>query len=189
MNHQNCLVLNADYTPMGIIDWKKAMVWSFRYTHEHNPSIEIIEWHNQDKVISSTGPVKIHSVVRAIKYFRMYNKAVNFCRKNVFIRDDFTCQYCHSQFPVGKLTYDHVIPKSKWREHSSPTSWTNIVTCCIKCNLRKSDKTPEQANMPLKRQPIAPQKSFKYLPLAYQLHTILKELPEQWVTYIGDVRK
>ena len=46
--HEDCLVLNADYSPIGIIDWRKAMVWSFRYTNCQYSSIEIIDYYNND---------------------------------------------------------------------------------------------------------------------------------------------
>lgn len=187
MNHENCLVLNADYSPMGIIDWKKSMVWSFRYTDSNFSGVNILEYHNNDYIKSSHGILKIPAVIQTVKYFKLFNKPVNFSRKNVFIRDDFICQYCHNKFPINKLTYDHVIPKSKWNKQNSPTSWTNIVTACTQCNLKKGSKTPLQANMPLKRQPNIPQKSFKYLPLAYQLLTIQERIPQEWKMYIGDI--
>ena len=187
MTHKNCLVLNADYTPIKIIDWKKAMIWFFRYSHDYFENIDIIEYHNTDTVIGCNGPISIPSIIKTKKYFKILNKDVNFSRKNVFIRDNFTCQYCNKKFSINKLTYDHVIPKSIWKESCSPTCWTNIVTACIHCNLKKSNKTPQQANMPLKKEPFIPKKTLKYLPLAYQLDTILHDLPEQWHTYIGDL--
>jgi hypothetical protein len=187
MSHKNCLVLNADYTPMGIIDWKKAIIWSFRNNAYDGISIEIIEYHYSDTVMGCKGPINIPSIIKTTKYFKLLNKRVNFSRKNVFIRDNFTCQYCNTQLPSSKLTYDHVIPKSAWNAESTPTCWTNIVTACIQCNLKKSNRTPLQANMPLQKQPFIPQKSLKYLPLSYQLNTIFKDFPEQWYAYIGDL--
>ena len=74
-------------------------------------------------------------------------------RKQVYKRDNFTCQYCNNKFPTTKLTYDHVIPKSLWTLNTSPTCWTNIVTACIQCNFKKSNKTPTQADMPLQKEP------------------------------------
>ena len=187
MTHKSCLILNADYTPMGIIDWKRAMTWLFRYGNAVGSRIEILEYHETDLVQTSTGPIKIPSIIKSSRYFKIFNKRVNFSRKNVFIRDNFTCQYCNKKFPIGKLTYDHVIPKSLWKLNSSPTCWTNIVTACIHCNFKKSNKTPSQANMPLQIEPFAPQKSIKYLPLAYQLTTILKDFPKEWNAYVGDM--
>ncbi len=187
MNHQKCLVLNADFTPIGIISWQKAMVWYYRSQQPDNHSIDIIEYHNDDAVITCRGSQEIPSVVKTHKYFKLFNNDVNFCRKNVFIRDDFRCQYCNTKLPIGKLTYDHVIPKSRWNSTKRATCWTNIVTACAKCNAKKANKTPSQANMTLIREPFVPKKSFKYLPLAYQLNTIVTELPVQWKTYIGDM--
>ena len=187
MSHNHCLVLNADYTPIGVIDWQKAMIWLFRCQHNTNIGIEILEYHQQDSVMTTAGKIPIPSIIKTSRYLKLFTKRVNFSRKNVFIRDDFTCQYCNVKFPINKLTYDHVIPKSTWKHHSTPTCWTNIVTACIKCNLQKSNKTPKEANMPLQREPFAPQKSLKYLPLSYELTTILKDFPDQWHTYIGDL--
>ena len=48
--HKDCLILNADYSPIGIIDWQKALTWSFKYTHCHNHGIEIIEYYNDEYV-------------------------------------------------------------------------------------------------------------------------------------------
>ena len=36
------------------------------------------------------------------------------------------------------------------------TTWENIVTCCLKCNARKADRLPHQANMRLLRKPERP---------------------------------
>lgn len=185
MRHQNCLVLNSDYSPIGIIPWKKAMIWLFKYTDVVHSGIEIIEYHKDDYVIGSNKIFQIPCVVKTTRYFKIFNQHVNFSRKNVFIRDNFICQYCLKKFPVNQLTYDHVIPKSKWNRNNSPTSWMNIVTSCKTCNLKKGNKTPTQANMKLHTEPFIPKKTFKYLPISYQLNTILKEIPDAWHTYLG----
>ena len=60
-----------------------------------------------------------------------------FTRRNLFLRDRFACQYCHTRFPIGDLTYDHVVPRAK----GGPTTWENVVTACSKCNLRKGSRS------------------------------------------------
>lgn len=70
----------------------------------------------------------------------------------LFARDRHTCLYCGDPFPVSALTRDHVIPQSK----GGPDVWTNCVASCSRCNHRKSDRTPEQANMPLLAVPFEP---------------------------------
>lgn len=84
----------------------------------------------------------------------------------------------------NQLTYDHVIPKSKWNQSDSPTCWTNIVTACRYCNIKKGNKTPEQANMPLIKMPVVPKKTSKYLPMHDLYSTIAESIPEPWVLYL-----
>lgn len=70
-------------------------------------------------------------------------------RREVLRRDHHTCQYCGS---THNLTLDHVVPLSKGGSHS----WDNVVTACERCNQRKGNRTPEEANMPLRSKPRAP---------------------------------
>ena len=56
------------------------------------------------------------------------------------------------QTNIIPLTLDHVIPKSR----GGKNDWTNLVTSCFKCNLKKADKTPEEAKMKMKHKPFAP---------------------------------
>ena len=87
-------------------------------------------------------------------------------RKNV-------CQYCGGRFPFAELTMDHVIPKSR----GGDKSWTNIVACCKKCNNKKSNRTPEEAKMPLIKKPVIPK---------WNIHVLLrdKKIPQEWKDYI-----
>ena len=71
-------------------------------------------------------------------------------RREVFIRDRHTCQYCGRQ--SRRLTLDHVMPRSRGGEHS----WTNIVSACDRCNHRKAGRTPREANMLLQQEPRPP---------------------------------
>jgi len=184
-NHKSCLVLNADYSPIGIIDWQRAMVWYYRFYSTDNPSIEIIDYYDNDYVVGTANrKFKLPAVIKTTRYFRINNSPVNFSRKNLFIRDNYTCQYCGHSYSINQLTYDHIIPKSQWKKNSSPTTWTNIVTACKKCNAKKADKTPTQANMPLINNAYIPKKSPRYLPLYSELLTISQDIPKPWLNYI-----
>jgi len=103
----------------------------------------------------------IHSVKLALRvpkiivlgiYDRLPRLEVKFTRRNVFMRDKFTCQYCEKILPETKLNLDHVIPRDK----GGKTTWENIVTSCVKCNTRKSNKLPREANMFPATTPFAP---------------------------------
>ena len=112
-------------------------------------------------------------IAKTTKFFNFYNKPINFSRKNVYIRDDYRCQYCGQQFMISELTYDHVIPKSKFKgKRHCCTNWHNVVTACFKCNFKKGNKTPKEANMELIKSPIQPRYSIEYLPWKKDLHTI-----------------
>lgn len=188
MRNENskCLVLNADFSPLTIIGWKRALIWSIRFDKNHNMGIEIIDFYKNDYILGTNNrKYPIPAVVKTKKYFKIHNHKVNFSKRNLFIRDDYTCQYCGLQKDIKELTYDHVIPKSTWKQkNGSPTSWTNITTACVGCNRRKGNKTPKQANMPLKKIPVEPLKSIKYLPVYSMLFTIKSDIPEEWTTYL-----
>ena len=126
-------------------------------------------------------------MVKTAKYFRLNHQNVNFSRKNLFIRDNYSCQYCGHEKEVNQLTYDHVIPKSVWKNKiGSPTCWTNIVTACVECNRRKGNRTPKEANMPLRNLPIVPNKSVKYLPVRGLLLKIRSDIPDEWIAYLPE---
>lgn len=183
-SHKNCLVLNADYSPIGIINWQRAITWSIKYTDRKNKPIEIIELYRDDMIKSTTGYLKLPAVIRLNKFFKFGSFHVNFSRKNIFIRDNYTCQYCGIKFHFRELTYDHVIPKSAWLSEKSPTSWKNIVTACTKCNRKKSNRTPQQAKMKLLNEPIEPRKTIKYLPVMCYLSNI-RCVPDEWQIYVS----
>ena len=127
--HNDCLVLNGDYSPIGIIDWRKAMIWSYRYANSQYANIEIVEYYVDDHVISIHGKKNIPAVIKTQKYFRTHSHKVNFSRKNLFIRDNYTCQYCGYKPPFNQLTYDHVIPRSKWNNpNKSATSLSSMLS-------------------------------------------------------------
>lgn len=188
IQNSKCLVLNADYSPLGIIGWQRALVWSLKYEVNSPMSIDIIDFYKNDWIVGTNNKKHpIPAVVKTTKYYKLHQQRVNFSRKNLFIRDNYTCQYCHEKKDINKLTYDHVIPKSKWTNYnSSPTCWTNIVTACVECNRRKGNRTPTQANMSLKVLPYQPSKNFKYLPILTLLINIRSDIPSEWKPYLPE---
>jgi 5-methylcytosine-specific restriction endonuclease McrA len=50
------------------------------------------------------------------------------------------------------LTIDHVIPQSR----GGKNSFENCVTSCFDCNNKKGNRTPNEANMYMKRRPYSP---------------------------------
>jgi 5-methylcytosine-specific restriction endonuclease McrA len=89
------------------------------------------------------------SIVRLSLFVRVPFKKIILSRKNILRRDNHRCQYCGS---TSALTIDHIIPKSR----GGDDTWENLVVACIKCNNKKSDRTPEEAKMSLRTKPKKP---------------------------------
>ena len=70
----------------------------------------------------------------------------------LFARDRNICAYCGDAFAEADLTREHIIPFAQ----NGRDGWMNVVTACRGCNHRKSDRTPEQAHMPLLYTPYVP---------------------------------
>ena len=140
------LVLNADYRPLSyyplsLWPWQEAIkaAWLDR--------VDIIA--EYDEVVRSPSTViRIPSVVVLRDYVKP-QKRVAFTRFNLFLRDEFCCQYCGSR---GDLTFDHVLPRCR----GGQTSWENVVAACSPCNLRKGAKSLRQSGLNLRRPPRQP---------------------------------
>ena len=99
-----------------------------------------------------SGALRVPRVVHLRRYARMRRPTVRLTRRNLMLRDSFTCQYCARRRSVRDLDIDHVMPRSR----GGPDSWDNLVTACQPCNRRKGRRTPKEASMPLSRRPVAP---------------------------------
>jgi len=170
---ENCpaLVLNADfrplsYYPLSLWNWQDAIKAVFM------DRVNIVS--EYDRVVSSPSfDMRLPSVV-SLKNYVTPVRFPAFTRFNLFLRDQFTCQYCGIE---DDLTFDHVIPRAK----GGVTSWENVVAACSPCNLRKSDKLPKTARMWPSQQP--------YRPSVHQLHANGRLFPpnflhESWQDYL-----
>jgi 5-methylcytosine-specific restriction endonuclease McrA len=156
------LVLNADYTPLTIMPLKRA----FRLVYKGKAEIVVTRG---ESIATDKKDYDRPSVVRLTKYVFFPYKKVTLSRLNIYRRDDYKCLYCGSK---DGLTLDHVIPKSK----GGPNSWTNLATCCMKCNVSKGDRLLEETGMTLKYKPFVP----SYL---FFLHKMNK-INEDWKPYL-----
>ena len=140
-----CVLLNADYTFLNVVDWRRALCLLAK------GKVEVIR--DSAKIVKSSGGAvfKIPAVMRLIKLIRtIYRTGVAFCKKNVMIRDGFKCAYCGTiKF---RLTIDHIIPKSK----GGKSTFENCVAACKPCNTKKGNQLPSKINMFLKVQPRQP---------------------------------
>jgi len=141
--NSNVLVLNQDYQPLSVCSVQRSVKLLFldkaEMLHE-----------DPDKVIRTVDQEYSYpSVIRLRYYIRIPYSRIVLTRKNIMKRDRHTCQYCGVR---SDLTLDHVMPKSR----GGKDTWENLVTACNKCNVKKGDRTPGEAKMPLKTNPYRP---------------------------------
>lgn len=162
------LVLNASYEPINICAARRALVLILK-------GIAAPEEYSSILLHSARNHLKLPSVIRLLEYRRIPHQSRALSRKNILLRDRYTCQYCHKTLPAGELTLDHVIPRSRHGE----TTWENLVACCHKCNNSKGSSTPEEAGMKLLRQP----RPFS-LHTSRHLMRMLGKSDDQWRKYL-----
>jgi len=160
------LILNASYEPLHVCSVKRAVGLLM---HEVAERVE-----DSHKVLRSPSQIfPVPSVIRLKRFVkRPPRHRVAFNRKNVFRRDDHTCQYCLCK--ESDLTLDHVIPRSR----GGATNWENVVACCRRCNAKKRDRTPDEAKMTLRRKPFAPRFMFS------SAYGILPNIDPIWEKYL-----
>jgi len=127
------LLLNADaqplnISPLSIISWQMAVKAHF------SDKVSILKTYEDEFIRSQRLVIQKPSVVIANRYIKK-NPKVKFTRRNVYLRDDYTCQYCFEEFPHTLLTFDHILPRS----YGGHSSWDNVVTACRKCNGEKGN--------------------------------------------------
>ena len=140
------IVLNGSYEFLGLVSWKRAMVLLV------SGKVEVVK--QSSRVIRTVSQsFTIPAIVRLVKFIRtIYRREVPLSRKNIITRDSCTCQYCGAESPPSELTIDHIVP----RVQGGADQWTNMVTSCRGCNMKKGGRTPRQAGMRLLRQPFKP---------------------------------
>lgn len=146
LKHFPALVLNADYRPLSYYPLS-LWPWQDAVKAAYMDRVDIVA--EYDHVVRSPSiEIKVPSVV-VLKDYVKPQKRVAFTRFNVFLRDEFSCQYCGAK---GELTFDHVLPRSK----GGVTSWENVVASCSPCNLKKGSRSLKQVGFSLRKKPGQP---------------------------------
>ncbi len=135
------LVLNASYEPLNITSWRRAMVMMLK------GKAESLEEDSTRRVRQDTN---LPTVIRLRQFVNVPFRELPLTRKNILLRDKNCCQYCG--YTGDKLSIDHVLPRSR----GGKDAWENVTTACLPCNVIKGNRTPQEAEMPLKRIPHRP---------------------------------
>lgn len=167
------LLLNASYEPLRVIPYRRAMSLLLR------DRVDRVSAETHQLPTSNT-IVEIPHVLRLRKYINVPSRGIRWSRRNVFVRDDWTCIYCgiqlgsmHKGKVVGRdqFTLDHIVPRSR----GGKNTWGNTACACAACNQRKGARMPNEAGLKLLWEPKRPR--VDYLVAS-------GDVPDSWKLYL-----
>jgi len=178
------LVLNKGWSPINVIPVHRAICLTF------SEKAQIIDpllgfqqftWNdwanmvpNKDEKSIKAGKdirFRIPEVILLNKYDKLHNRKVNFCRRELYRRDEFQCQYCGARPGAKELSVDHIHPRSL----GGKTTWENCVVSCMKCNAKKANMTLQECKMTLMNVPVRPKHNL--------YHGQRKNMPKSWKSW------
>lgn len=187
--NSSVLVLNRSFLPVHVTSVRRAFSLIYcggaRAVNAHYETFDFDGWTTLDRseevdpvesLGTTSGAVAVPRVIVLTYYDRVPKRQIRFSRANVFSRDRYTCQYCNTSPARSQLNLDHVIPRTQ----GGPTTWGNVVCCCIPCNRRKGGRTPEQAGIRLRRRPARPRWSPLLSPLPHGVRY------REWGPFLGE---
>lgn len=161
------LVLNKSWVPVNITTVKRAicLVYSGLAKVVEPKTYEVFSWNRwiqrkaEEYILTVSVKIPVPEIIVLTNYNEVRTKRkVPFSRTNLLKRDDYTCQYCGKKDKGGKLTIDHVVPRSR----GGTTHWKNCVIACSPCNKRKGNRLLKDVGYKLSRQPFAPTWAFQF---------------------------
>lgn len=127
------LLLNADgapvsFLPLSVINWQDAI----RYLVLDKANV--LAYHDNWIVRSARWETQVPSILMLREYMKP-KTTIRFSKGNVFLRDNYKCQYCGTALQKKDCTLDHVLPTSL----GGKTTFENTVTACGPCNANKGN--------------------------------------------------
>lgn len=128
-----CLILNTDGSPVSMLPLS-TVSWQEAIGYITQDKATVLEWYENWIVRSERWQTNVPAVMM-LNVYQKKKTTVRFSKANVFLRDDYTCQYCGVRVNRTTATLDHVVPIS----HGGRTVWENATTACGPCNARKGN--------------------------------------------------
>lgn len=162
------LVLNSSFEPIHICGVKRAIVLIVK-------GVACSEENTTFVMRSPSTVMPVPAVIRLVHYVSIPYKKKAYSKKHIYLRDSYTCQYCGKVTTPNELTLDHILPQSR----GGKSVWHNLVTSCRKCNTKKGDQTPKEADLTLLNKP-------KRLTSHFYLHLVRSKAGENeyWKKYL-----
>lgn len=152
LDNIRCEVLNLTYEPLATVTARRAtrLILKGKATLlEEHPTLMY-------RTATTVYPVPIRIVLRTMVKSRNSHTIAVLNRRNLLLRDRFTCQYCgrheNELAPKEKMTRDHIHPQDK----GGRDTWDNLVLACDSCNNKKANRLLEQTDMKLRKAPYRP---------------------------------
>jgi 5-methylcytosine-specific restriction endonuclease McrA len=177
------LLLNADYQPLSYLplsmwNWQESVKGIF------TGKVQVVEVYPDVSVRGANWEIKLPSVIALTEYVSTVKHTPAFTKRNVFLRDEYRCQYCAQHFRQADLSLDHVVPRCR----GGTLEWDNVVASCRRCNGKKGSLCVSQlksVGMELLQEP--------FVPSQYQLAKVAgrmlpKRMHPTWEPYIQHLR-
>jgi len=174
------LVLNADYQPMSYLplsmwNWQEAVKGVF------SGKVTVVDVYPDVMIRAANLEIPLPSVIALNEYVPQFNHVPAFTKRNVFLRDEYTCQYCNEFFHTRDLSLDHVVPRCR----GGRLNWENAVTSCRKCNGRKGSLPVNKLGligMKLSKEPFVPT---QFQLAASAARMLPRRVHPTWEPYLG----
>ena len=181
LDRHPALLLNADYQPMS---WLPLSLWNWQEAVKavFTGKVTVVDVYPDVTIRAANLEVPLPAVIALTEYVPLHDQKPAFTKRNVFLRDEYRCQYCNHLFHTRDLSLDHVVPRCK----GGGLNWTNAVTSCRKCNGRKGSldlaELRARVGMQLRRQPVCPT---QYELAATASRMLPRRVHSTWEPYLG----
>ena len=166
---RSALVLTSWYFPIKVVPWTTAITMLYKGV------VDVIASYDEE-VCSPSVTWKLPAVLRLRRVTPNKKTRIRYSRRSVYQRDGFRCQYCGDRLREADLTTDHVLPRCR----GGTTTFTNIVTACKPCNLRKDRQSCDEAGMFPINWPRAPRELPMHSPT-------VKRMEPEWEPFLHGV--
>jgi 5-methylcytosine-specific restriction endonuclease McrA len=159
------LVLNKSWVAVNIATARRALSLLFQgqarvvhsddymlYDFDDWCALSSLETNGHRYIHTPRLKVRLPEVIILGVFNGFIRQEVRFSRRNILARDNNQCQYCGGHPPRQNLSIDHVVPRSR----GGKDTWDNLVVACMKCNVSKGSRTPNEAKMKLLKKPKKP---------------------------------
>ena len=149
------LKLSAQGLPQSWISLEQAVIHYAAAEVRWESGADVAVFHGGHNAITGMQSViTVNSIIgtKGVPNINPFHLKPGLTNAKLFVRDRNVCAYCGTAHAEEDLTREHIVPFAQ----SGVDKWMNVVTACRACNHRKSNRTPEQANMPLLYAPYVP---------------------------------